>query len=265
MSLEAEKARQPPSPEIVEHPPVKKTKLNPNPGIFDQYDYCEGRRIYWDSDKDLQKSNPTMFDTELLNVVLNNQAVLDTKINFIYKFITSGGLSNASSSRNVTDRTLAARPDVVTVINRNKAVMVEQINFSQIPIRNNDEFLSLESELKENAESVVSFEIMLEHLGSPENYSEFIKRITSKLFTPNFMEQLGWAQIGLGGLQLKETTIKESIYNVFAKKYDGINEDILNEKFSQHFRSFRLHRNKVSLVNRCRSAIFVPFSLYLLN
>lgn len=188
-----------------------------------------------------------MFDTELINVVLHNQRIADIKLNFIYKMLIGS---------NTKDKIPVNRSEIMP-INHKKTVVVDHINFSQIPIRNTDEFLSLESELKEHPESVVSFETLLENLGSPENYSEFIKQITSKLFTPNFMEQLGWSQIGAAGLQLKDTTMKESIYNVFAKKYDGIQEDILNEKFSQHFRSFRLNRNKVSL-----SFFYINFFFY---
>lgn len=199
---------------------------------------------------DIKKINPTMFDSEILDVIVHNQIVVDTKLNYMHKMMSQCFSTDRLSMNGALEDTLAEvshTEDVEEVVRRpiKKVVDDDQMHFSQIPVRNNDEFLSLEAELKENPESVIGFENMLETLGSPENYSEFIKRITSKLFTPNFMEQLGWAQIGVGGLQLKETTIKESIYNVFAKKYDGIQEDMLNEKFSQHFRSFRLNRNKV--------------------
>lgn len=184
----------------------------------------------------MQKINPTMFDTEILDVVLHNQVIADIKQNYMYKTLMAGGSTNKLS----LDRMPVAQTDTTS----SKKATVEEMNFSQIPVRNADEFVSLETELREKPESVLRFEAMLENLGSPENYSELIKYITSKLFTPNFMEQLGWAQNGVGGLQLKESLMKESIYNVFAKKYEGVQEDILNEKFSQHFRSFRLHRSK---------------------
>lgn len=187
-----------------------------------------------------------MFDTELLQLTIKNQMILDTKLNLIYDALTSPGVS--VSRKNV----ITVKNTELTHIDRSDPNTFHVINFSQIPIRNNEEFLSLEEELKENPESIVNFELLLENLGTPENYSELIKQITGKLFTPNFMEQLGWSQVGTGGLHLKETCMKESIYNVFAKKYEGIQEDILNDKFSQHFRSFRNQRNKSRLKQKLK-------------
>ncbi|XP_063696071.1 uncharacterized protein LOC134827389 [Culicoides brevitarsis] len=226
--------------------PIPNTKKIKFSNISNTFEIVEGRKIYWNTEKDLKKAKPHMLDTELLDIILGNQIVADMKLNTMYKRLNDIAKTRHIDNLKNDNNASVLESHKLSADNNHSTKSTENLtDFSQIPIRNNDEFESFESELKMNSDTVARFELMLENLGSPENYSDLIKRITSKLFTPNFMESLGWSQTGLGGLQLKETTIKECIYNVFARKYIGIQEEVLNEKFSQHFRSFRLHRNKV--------------------
>lgn len=82
-------------------------------------------------------------------------------------------------------------------------------------------------------------------LKTPSKYTESIKYIIPKLFVTNLMSLVFWAKVapnfGEEFIILKGSKVQEIVYNVLKDKYNNVNDSELDGKFSQYFRSFRLH------------------------